>query len=76
MRESHFRASGARMTLLVFMLLLWLNPVSAQNELTRLGGSVANDQIDHPVRVQVLLSQSLVLLQRHPPGRLLFLQIS
>jgi len=62
MRESHFRASGARMTLLVFMLLLWLNPVSAQNELTRLGGGAENS-------IAVALYKSRVVGLNTPAAR-------
>ncbi len=42
MRESRFRIGNAWMTLLVFMLLVWLNPAGAQNQLTRLGGGAEN----------------------------------
>ena len=42
MCESQLRAGGAWMTLLVFMLLIWLNPAVAQNQLTRLGGGAEN----------------------------------
>lgn len=42
MRESQFKAGGAWMTILVFMLLTWLTPASAQDRLTRLGGGTEN----------------------------------
>ena len=42
MCESQLRAGGAWMTLLVFMLLIWLNPAVAQDQLTRLGGGDEN----------------------------------
>ena len=42
MRESRFRVGNVRMTLLVFMLLVGLNPAGAQNQLTRLGGGAEN----------------------------------
>ena len=42
MRELRFRAGGAWMTLLVFMLLMSLTPAGAQSELTRLGGGAEN----------------------------------
>lgn len=42
MRESRFRVGNACMTLLMFMLLIGLNPAGAQNVLTRLGGGAEN----------------------------------
>ena len=42
MRESQLRVGSAWMTLPVFMLLAWLDPAAAQNQLTRLGGGVEN----------------------------------
>ena len=42
MCESQLRAGGAWMTLLVFVLLIWLNPAVAQDQLTRLGGGAEN----------------------------------
>jgi pilus assembly protein CpaC len=62
MRESHFRASGARMTFLVFMLLLWLNPASAQNQLTRLGGGAENS-------ISVTLYKSRIIGLNAPAAR-------
>ena len=63
MRESHFRASGARMTLLVFMLLMWLNPASAQNQITRLGGGAENS-------VSVPLYKSRIIGLNAPAARI------
>jgi pilus assembly protein CpaC len=63
MRESHFRTSGARMTLLVFMLLMWLNPASAQNQITRLGGGAENS-------VSVPLYKSRIIGLNAPAARI------
>jgi len=63
MRDSHIRAGGARMTLLVLMLLLWLNPVSAQNELTRLGGGAENS-------IAVALYKSRIVGLNAPAARI------
>ncbi len=42
MCESQFRAGGAWMTLLVFMIFMWLTPADAQTRLIRLGGGAEN----------------------------------
>ncbi len=42
MCESLIRAGGAWMTLLVFMILMWLTPADAQTRLIRLGGGAEN----------------------------------
>jgi pilus assembly protein CpaC len=50
------------MTLLVFMLLLWLNPANAQNELTRLGGGAENS-------ISVALYKSRIVGLNTPAAR-------
>jgi pilus assembly protein CpaC len=62
MRESRFNSGNAWMTLLVFMLLTWLNPAVAQNQLTRLGGGVENS-------VAVPLYKSRVIALNAPASR-------
>ena len=62
MRESQFRASGAWMTLLVFMLLMWLNPAGAQIQLTRLGGGAENS-------ISVALYKSRIIGLNTPAAR-------
>ena len=42
MRESQSKCSSALISLLVFMLLTWMVPAGAQNQLTRLGGGSEN----------------------------------
>ncbi len=62
MRESRFNSGNAWMTLLVFMLLTWLNPAVAQNQLTQLGGGVENS-------VAVPLYKSRVIGLNAPASR-------
>lgn len=62
MREAQFRASSAWMTLLVFMLLMWLSPASAQNQLTRLGGGDENS-------ISVALYKSRIIGLNAPAAR-------
>ena len=62
MRESRFNSGNAWMTLLVFMLLTWLNPAVAQNQLTRLGGGAENS-------VAVPLYKSRVIALNAPASR-------
>jgi pilus assembly protein CpaC len=62
MRESRFNSGNAWMTLLVFMLVTWLNPAVAQNQLTRLGGGVENS-------VAVPLYKSRVIALNAPASR-------
>jgi pilus assembly protein CpaC len=62
MRESRFNSGNAWMTLLVFMLLTWLNPAVAQNQLTQLGGGVENS-------VAVPLYKSRVIALNAPASR-------
>lgn len=62
MREAQFRTSSAWMTLLVFMLLMWLNPASAQNQLTRLGGGDEN-------AISVALYKSRIIGLNSPAAR-------
>ena len=62
MRESRFNSGNAWTTLLVFMLLIWLNPAVAQNQLTRLGGGVENS-------VAVPLYKSRVIGLNAPASR-------
>ena len=62
MRESQFRAGSAWMTLLVFMLLMWLTPASAQSRITRLGGGAENS-------VSVPLYKSRIIGLNTPAAR-------
>jgi len=62
MRESRFNSGNAWMTLLVFMLLTWLNPAVAQDQLTRLGGGAENS-------VAVPLYKSRVIALNAPASR-------
>jgi pilus assembly protein CpaC len=62
MRESRFRVDIAWLTLLVFMLLFWLSPAGAQNQLTRLGGGAENS-------LTVPLYKSRVVALNSPAAR-------
>jgi len=62
MCESRLNSSNAWMTLLVFMLLIWLTPAGAQNQLSRLGGGAENS-------VAVPLYKSRVIGLNAPASR-------
>ena len=63
MRELQHRLGNAWMTLLVFMLLIWLTPAGAQNQIARLGGGAENS-------VAVPLYKSRVIGLNAPAARI------
>jgi pilus assembly protein CpaC len=63
MRESQINPGNAWKTFLVFMLVLWLAPADAQNELSRLGGGAENS-------VTVPLYKSRVIELNAPAARI------
>ena len=63
MRELQHRLGNAWMTLLVFMLLIWLTPAGAQDQISRLGGGAENS-------VAVPLYKSRVIGLNAPAARI------